>query len=74
MISHASDIVISSSNSSLQVKEQNEPVKTTRVPVRKSTLSSGEVRNPLLSHIIPSISTEYPLIFISSTKILLLRE
>ena len=46
VISHASDIVIStntsSSNSSrLQVKEQ--PVRTTKIPVRKSTLSSGEV-------------------------------
>ena len=51
VISHASDIVISSSSSSLQVKEQTEPVKATKVPVRKSTLSSGEVRTPLLSHI-----------------------
>ena len=45
VISHASDIVIStntsSSSSRLQIKEQ--PVRTTKIPVRKSTLSSGEV-------------------------------
>ena len=49
VISHASDIVISSSSgSSLQVKEEQiEPVKAAKVPVRKSTLSSGEVTNPI---------------------------
>lgn len=53
MISHASDIVISSSSTttSLQVKEEKEAVKATKVPVRKSTLSSGEVTNPPLSQI-----------------------
>ena len=56
VISHASDIVISSSSSSsLQVKEEQiEPVKAAKVPVRKSTLSSGEVTNPHLSQIIRS--------------------
>ena len=42
IISHASDIIISSS--SLLVKEPAETVvKTSKVPLRKSTLSSGEV-------------------------------
>ena len=42
VISHASDIIISSS--SLLVKEPTETVvRTSKVPLRKSTLSSGEV-------------------------------
>ena len=73
VISHASDIVISTNSSnSLQVKEHKEPAKAVKIPVRKSTLSSGEVPNTLLFHHAPisSISTRSPLIFISSTKIL----
>ena len=55
VISHASDIIISSS--SLLVKEPAETVvKTSKVPLRKSTLSSGEV---ILSTIINFTTTSF---------------
>ena len=55
VISHASDIIISSS--SLLVKEPAETVvKTSKVPLRKSTLSSGEV---ILSKIINFTTTSF---------------
>ena len=55
VISHASDIIISSS--SLLVKEPAETVvKTSKVPLRKSTLSSGEV---ILSKIVNFNTTSF---------------